>query len=42
MNDFYDKLGRPETPDDYGFDIGIHDKEGSYKAFRESAHKRVK
>ena len=39
MNDFYDKLGRPETPDDYDFDIGAHDQEGSYNAFRESAHK---
>ena len=39
MNDFYDKLGRPETPDDYGFDIGTHDQESSYNAFRESAHK---
>jgi hypothetical protein len=32
-------LGRPETPDDYGFDIGEYDKEDSYSAFRESAHK---
>jgi hypothetical protein len=39
MNEFYDKLGRPETPDDYDFDIGAHDQEGSYNAFRESAHK---
>jgi hypothetical protein len=39
MSDFYDKLGRPETPDDYDFDIGAHDQEGSYNAFRESAHK---
>jgi hypothetical protein len=30
MNEFYDKLGRPETPDDYDFDIGAHDQEGSY------------
>jgi hypothetical protein len=39
MNDFYDKLGRPETPDDYDFDIGAYDKEDSYSAFRESAYK---
>jgi hypothetical protein len=41
MGAFYDKLGRPETPDDYGFDIGAHDQEGSYNAFRESAHKQI-
>jgi hypothetical protein len=38
LNSFYDKLGRPEKPEDYNFKIGQYDQDESYAAFKESAY----
>jgi hypothetical protein len=35
---FYDKLGRPDKPEDYNFKIGQYDQDESYAAFKESAY----